>query len=313
MTQIDLKATAALLEASGEYRVISRFHPPAAYNRSAPSAVLRTVAVIDSETTGLDAKKDKVIELGYVIARFDPATGQVFEIVSRHSSFEDPGFPLPDNIKAITGIRDEDVCGQHFDDALIENELAGVDLIVAHNAPFDRAFLEARFPFMQHLWWACSQREAPWSVMQTGSTKLEWLVHHLLRLFYDAHRALTDAEVLLHLLATGEHDGHTLLFALLQESRKRTYRVWALHSPYDMKDTLKAEMKYKWSDGTDPDLPFKAWYKDAVTDIAAEAEMLAERIYPADAMIPIDEFSGRERYSNRVARRFDFPVSRVKP
>ncbi|MBA4215575.1 MAG: 3'-5' exonuclease, partial [Polaromonas sp.] len=56
---------------------------------------LRRLAVIDSETTGLDAEQDKVIELGYVIASFDPLTGQVYRVESRHSSFEDPGFPLP--------------------------------------------------------------------------------------------------------------------------------------------------------------------------------------------------------------------------
>ncbi|MBS4020009.1 MAG: 3'-5' exonuclease [Dechloromonas sp.] len=303
-----LETLAQTLEASGDYRITRRFQPKDQFAEPPPDVRLLRLAVIDSETTGLDAEQDKVIELGYVIASFDPLTGQVYRVESRHSSFEDPGFPLPEHIKALTGLTDDDVRGQRFDDARIEAELSTCALIVAHNAPFDRGFLERRFPFLSGLWWACSQRECPWKIMQTGSTKLEWLMHQLLGRFYDAHRALIDAEVLLSILAEVRFEDAPVLRYLLQESKKLTFRVWANHSPYDKKDTLKQKLQYRWSDGTDPTLPFKAWYKDGVTDLDAELAALTEHVYSTPSVIQVDASTGRERYTARYAERHPYTV-----
>ena len=110
-----------------------------------PNSKLRKLLVIDTETTGLDKKKDKIIEIGYVIVHFDPETGAILDVVRRFSGFEDPGFPLPENITQITGITDQDVAGQKFDDDQINADIAESDLVVAHNAGFDRGFLELRF------------------------------------------------------------------------------------------------------------------------------------------------------------------------
>lgn len=307
-TNPSLETLAQTLEASGDYRITRRFQPKDRFAVPPPDARLLRIAVIDSETTGLDATQDKVIELGYVIASFDPQTGQVYDVLTRHSSFEDPGFPLPDHIKALTGLTDEDLRGQRFDDATIEAELRTCALIVAHNAPFDRGFLERRFPFLESLWWACSQREGPWKIMQTGSTKLEWLMHQLLGRFYDAHRALIDAEVLLAILAEVRFEDAPVLRYLLQESKKLSFRVWANQSPYDKKDILKQKLQYRWSDGTDPSLPFKAWYKDGVTDLDAELAALTEQVYSTPTEIQVDAATGRERYTARYAERQAYTV-----
>jgi DNA polymerase-3 subunit epsilon len=49
------------------------------------------------------------------------------------------------------------------------------------------------------------------------------------------------------------------LALLLERARKKTMRVWAEQSPFDLKDTLKRR-GYKWSDGSDG-RP-RSWYID---------------------------------------------------
>jgi DNA polymerase III epsilon subunit-like protein len=59
---------------------------------------------IDLETTGLDIKKDKVIEVALV--RFNSKTG---EIQQHFTSFVNPLIPIPELNENITGISDKDV------------------------------------------------------------------------------------------------------------------------------------------------------------------------------------------------------------
>lgn len=259
--------------------------------------------VVDTETTGLDSTTGKIIDLGYVLAEFNPKTGLVHRIIERYSGFEDPGFPIPPEITELTGIHDEDVAGQRLDDAKVEAAIARASIVIAHNAPFDRSFLEHRFPSFQSKWWACSQREAPWSELNTGSAKLEWLAYKLGGVFYSAHRALIDAEVLLFLLTKDGLNERTILSHILESSGRRTYCVWAEGAPFEMKDVLKKDKGYAWSDGSAPEKPIKAWYRTGVVDLETELSMLGKDIYGRPALVTVDVLTGRERYTSRYQAR----------
>lgn len=103
----------------------------------APWAAL-PVAFLDTETTGREADKDRVIEIGVVL-------GQGGVISARHSWVIDPGIPIPAESTAVHGIRDEDVKGKPtFAQVLPEvlEALRGA-IPAAYNAAFDRAFLLA--------------------------------------------------------------------------------------------------------------------------------------------------------------------------
>jgi len=104
------------------------------------------VVLVDIETTGFDPARDRLIEVA--AARMRGA-----EVVETFESLVDPGCAIPPDIVRLTGITDEAVRGAPSPDAAAERLAAfagGLD-IVAHNAPFDRAFLEhiagaGRFP-----------------------------------------------------------------------------------------------------------------------------------------------------------------------
>ncbi|MBA4370654.1 MAG: DNA polymerase III subunit epsilon [Coriobacteriaceae bacterium] len=95
------------------------------------------VAFVDIETTGFDPVRDRVIEVGALIARGP-------EILGRYSSTAAPGVPVPPEIVRLTGITDEELADAPRIELVVQQlrEFVGVRDIVAHNAPFDRAFLE---------------------------------------------------------------------------------------------------------------------------------------------------------------------------
>lgn len=304
------------LELTGDFKVLRRFIPPYSYlPPDGSEESLKTAMVIDTETTGLDKGSDKIIEIGYVLARFLPETGQIYDITGRYNGIQDPGFPLPEKITRITGITDADVKGQSFDRGRILGDIAKANIIVAHNSTFDRGFIEREFSAAADKWWACSVKEAPWEEMLTGSSKLEYLSYKVAGVFYDAHRALADAEVLLHLLTHKAHDGDPILKHILTQSRQNTYCVWAEGAPFDKKELLKVDRGYRWSDGADPASPIKAWFKDGIKgkeNLAEEMEYLAAHIYSTPVSITVDEITGRERFTNRYQLRNKVAIVPVK-
>ena len=80
----------------------------------------------------------------------------------------------------------------------------------------------------------------------------------MLGTFYDAHRALVDCEVLIHIL-NYEWEGKTFLSRLLENAHQPVQRVWARGALFELKDKLKAR-GYKWSPGQNG-MP-KSWYRD---------------------------------------------------
>lgn len=95
------------------------------------------VVLLDIETTGFDPARDHLIEVA--AARMKGP-----EVLKTFSTLVDPGCELPPEITQLTGITDEDLRGAPAPDAGVEmlaTFVGGRD-VVAHNAPFDRGFLE---------------------------------------------------------------------------------------------------------------------------------------------------------------------------
>lgn len=69
---------------------------------------------------------------------------------------------IPEEITKITGITQEMVQGKLIDPADVEKFAADADLIIAHNAGFDRKFLEKFAPAFERKPWACSMAQIPW-------------------------------------------------------------------------------------------------------------------------------------------------------
>ena len=71
-TPLALEEIAVVLERSPDYRVLRRLVPTLDFRRK-PLGAVRQVLVLDTETTGLESGKDKVIELALLRVAVDMA------------------------------------------------------------------------------------------------------------------------------------------------------------------------------------------------------------------------------------------------
>lgn len=276
-----------------ETRTLTRFEPRKGYPNASGEG-LRHGLFLDVETTGLDPMLDKIIEFAMVPFVFDQH-GRVLVVHEGRSWLEDPGMAIPADVVELTGITDAMVAGQRIDDAAVEDAIMAAHLVIAHNAEFDRKFSELRWNNFVRKAWACSYRDVDWKLLwRAPCGKLSHLLMETCREYYDAHRALDDAQVGVHLLASAEHEGVTALGWLLDSARAWTHRVWAVGSPYGMKGELKRR-GYRWHDGETG--PPKNWYRDGSADDAmVETRWLGERLVRSK----LDKFNAFDRYSVRV-------------
>jgi len=77
---------------------------------------------------------------------------------------------------------------------------------------------------------ACSYREVDWRARGATSGKLAHILGDLCGEFYDAHRAILDCYVGLHVLAASHRNERPAFAELLDSVRRATMRVWAIDS-----------------------------------------------------------------------------------
>lgn len=95
------------------------------------------LAVVDVETTGLDPRTDRVIEVAIVHMRAG-------EVVESWGQLVDPGREIPEEVVQLTGIKQDDVDGQPRFEQLAAEVRARLEgkVLVAYNLQFDKAFLK---------------------------------------------------------------------------------------------------------------------------------------------------------------------------
>jgi hypothetical protein len=197
----DLEQLAVRLEQSGDYRILRRVPVVTRYADDDPAALKRLGLIVDIETTGLDPASDRIIELACLPFHFS-SEGAIYDVLPGYAGFEDPGQPLHDEVVRLTRVTDEQLFGQTLDEQAVTTLATPANLIIAHNAAFDRCFLERRFPVFVDKPWACSMRQVPWAEEGWGSAKLDYLLNRC-GFFFDDHRAMADCRVVLHPTAAG--------------------------------------------------------------------------------------------------------------
>jgi DNA polymerase-3 subunit epsilon len=287
---------AATLERHPDYRVLRRLIFRDAFIE-ANDQPTKTAVVVDVETTGLDPTSDEVIELGMVKFTYLPS-GQIVRIVDTFSSLNEPTKQIPPGATKLHRITDDMVAGHRIDESAVDAFASDAAIVIAHNANFDRRFAERYWPVFVDKPWACSVSNVDWRAHGFEGSRLGYLLAGV-GMFHEAHRAVDDCRALLEILArpmpTVERPALSLL---LDSARKRTVRIWAEQSPFDLKDELK-KRGYRWSSGEDG-RP-KAWYIDVDEDVEAdEICYLREHIYRREVDLFTQVVTAIERYSVRV-------------
>ena len=291
----DFEALAQQLEQHPDYRVLRRLIPRPLITPELAGLPLRRGVILDTETTGFDVANDRVIELGMLLFEFDPITGAIHKVLEVFDELEDPGFEIPAASVAVHHITDDMVRDKRIDDARVAALLKNVDVVIAHNAAFDRPFVESRWPIFQTLNWGCSIKDIDWREEGFGSAKLEYLLSTQ-GYFYEAHRAETDCWALIALLnQVLPQSQQTALLALLEKLNQAQQKVYAINSPFETKDLLKAR-GYRWS------ADLRCWSRVLASeaDMKQELSWLKKNVYgDRNARVEVESLGGTVRYSTR--------------
>ncbi|MBT0571201.1 DNA polymerase III subunit epsilon [Curvibacter sp. CHRR-16] len=287
---------AQALEQHPDYKVLRRLQPRLHWGEISADAVrahaLRQVVILDTETTGLDTANDRIIELAMLRVAVDMRTGLPVGDVQVYDGLEDPDIPITEAVTSITGIRAEDVQGQQLDEARIANLLDGADVVIAHNAAFDRPFVERRLPPFAQVNWACSLADVDWKASGLKSARLEDLAAHH-GWFYAAHRAEVDCHALLAVLAATSLTENTALQHVLERCHTRYLTVYALQAPFTAKDTLR-QAGYRWNADE------RCWTVNITSDaLDATLHWLKTNVYSASVQVGVLEQSAQERFTTR--------------
>ena len=194
-----------------------------------------TVIILDFETTGLSpGMGDRAIEIGAV--RIDDG-----QVTARFQELMNPGCRISNFIESYTGItngmlKDARPCDEVMYDF---SEFIGGYNLVAHNASFDKRFLDAEFERISIDYpgqFACSMLAARRIYQQAPNHKLGTLVAYMnIPVEGVFHRALYDSEMTakLWLAMLGDlgqqYEGFTIPFSLMQKlTRTPKHSVHAL-------------------------------------------------------------------------------------
>lgn len=151
---------------------------------------LNSFVCIDLETTGLDPKRDKIIEIGAVRIERGEITGE-------WETFVNPERKLEERIVELTGIRDEQLAGARKIAEILSDLFAflGDHVLLGHSVLFDFSFLKKaavneRMTFERQ--GIDTLKIARKYLKDLESRSLESLCRHY-GIPHNAHRALEDA------------------------------------------------------------------------------------------------------------------------
>ena len=254
-------------------------------------ARLRRALYVDCETTGFSFEHDQAIELAMLPFTYAVDDGRIAEVLHDEAQvhLQDPGRALESDIVAVTGLTDDDLRGRRIDVEAATALITRSNLIVAHNARFDRPFFERALPATRAVPWACSLREVPWTSHGCPTGALHCLACHYGVFAQRRHRALPDCEVGVWLLAQDLPGSERRVLAALRENAaKHTVRLWAPETPFALKDVLSAR-GYRWM----PRMSFgidRAWWTELAPErVDAELEWLRETVYASTPMLPVPQ------------------------
>jgi DNA polymerase III epsilon subunit family exonuclease len=192
------------------------------------------LVVLDLETTGLSAARDRICEIGAVRVA-------ALEIVDTFETLVDPGVPVPPAVAALTGIRPAELRRAPRAEIAVRRLLAfaGEAPLAAHNARFDVSFLDREVERLTGRRIAAPVVDTVWLarrllVGRSERFSLAWLAHFFGTRTEPCHRALPDAlataEILIALLGLAQERGARTLADVLELSAPRARRLHAKRS-----------------------------------------------------------------------------------
>ncbi|HOY78739.1 MAG TPA: 3'-5' exonuclease, partial [Hyphomonadaceae bacterium] len=224
--------------------------------------------------------------------------GEIVEIFAEESfaAFRRPTVPISLASSKIHGISDFDVRETSISDHAVRKVVEPAQLVVAHNAAFDRPMVEKHWPIFSNKHWACSLVDVDWKEEGASSAALESLLY-MQRWFYEGHRALSDATAALFLMTLPlPVTRKQAMTSLLISARKPLFAVRAEHAAFEQRALLK-QRGYRWDAGGDG-RPKGWWMLTSSPD--EETRWLSSEVFASPRAIPVISVPPTKRFSSRM-------------
>ena len=231
------------------------------------------ICFLDVETTGFDVEECEVIELAMKVIEINKNDGSELKSVKKYESYNDPDSEISEEITKLTGISNDMVKDKSIDWDEVSEILNMSQLVVAHNARFDRKFID-KYIQTKNIW-ACSQGDIEWKERGFFKQGLEMLcIWH--GFYYAAHRAMNDVNAMIHLLMHNSYSEDLPILELISNAKKPWYKI-INKFPYNEKHIklIKSRRLYRYEPNN------KSWstiFNDEAK-IQEEKEWLEENIY----------------------------------
>ena len=280
-----------------DWKLIRKLHLPQKYNDASSEEVKKGI-VLDVEATGLSIGYDDVIQLALLPFEYEVSSGKIININKdkAFNAMREPRVPISEEASLITGITNEMVLNKTIDSKSVEKIINETDLVIAHNASYDRPMVEQHWDCFKNVSWACTFKSINWLEEGFSSAKLELLGINY-GWFYEGHDAFNDCEACLALLSETLPKRNETVFSVLREyATKPNYLIKAIDAPYD-KRTILRRNGYRWRPADQ--LNGKVWWTEK-ENYEEEINWLNKEIYKREINIPIKKITALNRYSDRI-------------
>lgn len=156
--------------------------------------------IVDTETTGR-SHQDELIEIALILFKFGRISGRVLEVVDDYSGLRYPRCKIQPQAQNKHGLSVHQLKGQTLDTGRIMGLFERADIVLAHNAAFDRRYVTKLYPSLYWKNWHCTMNGVPWKQLGFNSKGQDAILSAHNIDVGRSHRAMNDARGLLGLLS----------------------------------------------------------------------------------------------------------------
>jgi len=189
--------------------------------KTLPTSGSVIVAILDTETTGLEAH-DEPISVAALLFEVALPSGKMLREMESFYGLREPSVSIHPRAQEVHGISIESLRGKVLDVETLRRIVASADVLIAHNAKFDRRMLMKVLPGIEKEIWSCSMlgKRFFWEGMPSKSLDSICVFLEVNR--PEPHNALSDCRALSEVLF--KHSGST--------TRSKTYMGYLVQRPW---------------------------------------------------------------------------------